>query len=469
MKKIILSLFALVAIGSVAVFGLEQNSQSNHSVQLPDLTSAAQKGVEAVVNIETTRTVQVQQGGGMDPFEFFFGPMQGGGRGERQPMEQQRKGGGSGVIISDDGYIVTNNHVVEDATNVKVTLHNGQSYTAKVVGTDPLTDIALVKIETPDSLPFLNFGNSGDLKLGQWVLAVGNPYGLTSTVTAGIVSAKGRSLGIIPSDLSIESFIQTDAAINPGNSGGALITVDGALIGINTLIKSPTGTYTGYSFAVPSSIASKVVDDIGQYGVVQRAILGIGMSEITDEWLEKFGKQEGVKERSGIYIGEVLENGAANAAGIKKGDILLELDNQPIASVAAVREAIASHRPGDKITIAVKRLGEVKHFQVTLRNRNGNEDVVKSTQTDLQQLLGGEFRNINDKAKRDLKIRSGVQVVNISSNGVLAKLRVRVGFIITAVNGKSINSVSDLTLLVEKIESVDGVYPDGRMATYQAM
>lgn len=464
MKKIFLALIVFISVGTISACATEQSK-----LALPDLTEAAEKGVRSVVNIESTQTVDVQhQRGGMDPFELFFGPFGGGERGSA-PQQQERKGGGSGVIISTDGYIITNNHVVADATKIKVTLHDGDSYTAKIVGTDPSTDIALIKIEPKAELDFLKFGNSTDLKLGQWVIAVGNPYKLTSTVTAGIVSAKGRALGVIPSQLSIESFIQTDAAVNPGNSGGALMTADGALIGINTLIKSPTGTYTGYSFAVPSSIAAKVVGDIMEFGAVQRAILGVAMSEITDEWIEQFGKENGVTERGGVFIAEVSQDGAADNAGIKKGDIITQINGSAIKSPSEVQETIGRLRPGDKINISIKRGSDVKHFDVTLRNRNNKQDVVSGAQTDIETLLGGAFQNINDRAKKEFKIRGGVHVSRVASSGILAKLRVREGFIITSVNGHPIYSTSDLTRFVEKIESIEGVYPDGRMATYQAM
>lgn len=488
MKKrvIILSIAVSAFVGALSAFAVTKVTQPENIVSsntaptaathfasydqgasLPDLTSAAERGVAAVVNIETTQTVTAEQSrGGMNPFEFFFGPGFDGSQGGQMPQQQERKSGGSGVIISADGYIVTNNHVVENASKLKITLHNGDTFTARVIGTDPSTDIALIKIDPTSELDFLKFGNSKDLRLGEWVLAVGNPYGLTSTVTAGIVSAKGRALGIIPSQLSIESFIQTDAAVNPGNSGGALMTADGALVGINTLIKSPTGTYTGYSFAVPASIAGKVVGDILEYGVVQRAILGVAMAEITDEWLERFGKQEGVKERGGIYIGEVTAGGAAEAAGIHKGDILIQIDGQDVKSASAVQENIGRHRPGDKVKISVKRSGDVKHFDVTLRNRNGNESVVKNTEVDLQQILGGQFAPVGDKLQKDLRIKGGVQVLGITEGGILAKSKVRLGFIITAINERPIVSLSDLNRLTEKIESIDGVYPGGQAVSY---
>lgn len=442
---------------------------------LLDLTRAAQMGVEAVVNVETIQKIEVSgggQGGIIDPFEFFFGPGRGGrGGGQQAPrQEQERRGGGSGVIISADGYIVTNNHVIDGASEVRVTLNSGDSFKAKVVGADPSTDIALIKVEAADTLSFLQFGNSEKLLLGQWVLAIGNPYGLNSTVTAGIVSAKGRSLGVIPnSQMGIESFIQTDAAVNPGNSGGALVSTDGELMGINTLIKSPTGAYTGYSFAVPSNIARKVVGDIRQYGMVQRALLGVAMQEITDEWIEQMGEQTGIKTREGVYVAEVSPDGAAAAVGIKKGDVIVQINDTKITSPSMVQEIIARYRPGDKVKIAIKRSGEVKPFEVTLRNRSGREELMSRTDVDMLKELGAELRPVSDKTKKELKIRGGLQVISLNPNGVLAKARVKVGYIITAINEQSVNGVEDLNRITDKLTSIEGIYPDGRMVSYQTL
>lgn len=438
----------------------------------PDLTVAAQMGVEAVVNVETTQKIVRSNvgGGAIDPFEFFFGPSMGRGQGAVPEQPQERKGGGSGVLISADGYIVTNNHVIENADNIKVTLNSGDSFKATLVGTDPSTDIALIKIEPKKTLAFLSFGDSEEMKLGQWVLAVGNPYGLNSTVTAGIVSAKGRSLGVISnSRMGIESFIQTDAAVNPGNSGGALTTIDGALMGINTLIKSPTGSYTGYSFAVPSNIARKVVGDIRQYGVVQRAMLGIAMQEITDEWIEQFGEKNNVKTREGVYIAQITADGAAAAAGIKQGDVIVAINDTKITSPSMVQEIISRYRPGDKVKISVKRADSVKPFGVTLRNRSGSEELVSKTDVDMLKELGAELREVGDKTKKELKIRGGLQVVSIKEGGVLAKAKVRIGYIITAINDQSVERVEDLNRITDKLTSIDGIYPDGRMVSYQTL
>ncbi len=454
-------------------------TQQTQSASLPDLTGAAQMGVDAVVNIEILKRVQQRSfsGRGFDPFEFFFGPnygQRGGGNNNQQQEESsepnlQKMGGGSGVIISSDGYIVTNNHVIDGADQVKITLNSGDTYDGKVIGTDPSTDIALVKIDTKEPLSFLTFGNSDMLRLGEWVLAVGNPYGLNSTVTAGIVSAKGRSLGVSNSQLGIEAFIQTDAAVNPGNSGGALITTDGSLVGINTLIKSPTGSFTGYSFAVPSNIARKIVGDLREYGIVQRALLGVAMQEITSEWVEQLGEKNGIKEREGVFIAEVSKGSAAEAAGIKKGDVLLEVNSQKVSSPSTVQQTINNFSPGDKINISIKREGKVKHFDVTLRNRRGKEELMSSTDVDMTKELGGRLVEVSDKLKKELKIRGGAQVASVDPNGILAKARVRPGYIITSINDTPIYSLGDLNRITDKLEFIEGIYPDGRMASFQVV
>lgn len=500
-RWIILSVSLSVAAGSLAAYGVSRIAADRYAANatavtyegatasahfasapagstqgiLPDFTTAAEQGVEAVVNIENRQKYTVQQyanpfGGGsgdFDPFEFFFGPQQG-QRQQSQPRQQERRSGGSGVIISPDGYIVSNNHVVEGADELIVTLHDGTIYKATLVGTDPSTDIALLKIDAKD-LKTIPFGNSEDLRLGEWVLAIGNPYGLTSTVTAGIVSAKGRSLGVLPSQMGIESFIQTDAAVNPGNSGGALITTEGNLIGINTVIKSPTGAYTGYSFAVPSSIVRKVVTDLREYGVVQRAMLGISFQAITPDWVERFGKEKGIKEAGGMYIAEVVADGAAEAAGIKPGDVLTTIGGKAMNSTADVQETIAKLRPNDKIKVAVKRDGAVKEYDVTLRNRAGKTELVKKDDVNLTEELGATFREVSDKLKKELRIRGGIQVVDLKSDGLLAKSRVQRGYIITAINDTPIATVNDLNRITDKVQSIDGIYPDGRIVSYQAL
>ncbi len=433
----------------------------------PDLTYAAENAVKAVVNIEKTeeQKARTQSRGGYNPFFDFFGLPQEESGGWQDQSPRERKSGGSGVIISPDGYIVTNNHVIENASKIKVTLENRKTYQAKLIGTDPASDIALIKIDAQD-LPTLPFGDSDALRLGEWVLAIGSPYDLRSTVTAGIVSAKARNLDVIPGSYRVESFIQTDAAVNPGNSGGALINVKGELVGINTVIKSPTGSYAGYSFAVPVSIVSKVVADLKQYGVVQRAMLGIQFREVDDQFIEQMGEETGIKETGGVYVAAVEDDGAAKAAGIKKGDVITRIDNTDIDASATLLELVAKHRPGDKVDVTVKRDGQVKQFEVVLRNRTGKAELVSKDWVDATEALGGKFAEVSDKAKKELKIDGGIVVVGVNPGGILAKARVRQGYVITQINERSIRSISDLSKITEKITSIDGVYPDGRAASY---
>ena len=338
----------------------EKNTERAPQVQLeasvwPDFTYAAEHAIKAVVHVKVVK--RGQQEVSYSLFDFFFG------HGPSQQSPRNQIGSGSGVIISQDGYIVTNNHVIEGASEVNVTLENNHSFPAKVVGADPVTDIALLKIDAVE-LPFLEFGDSDALRLGQWVLAIGNPYDLTSTITAGIVSAKGRSGLSYDGSFKIESFIQTDAAVNPGNSGGALITVTGALVGINTMIATRTGAFAGYSFAVPSTIAQKVVEDIKLYGAVQRALLGIRMQGLTQELANEYG----IKELEGVYIAEVMRGGAADKAGIKASDILLHINGVAVNSASAVQEQINRYRPNDKVNLRVMRGGKVLDISVILES-----------------------------------------------------------------------------------------------------
>ncbi len=452
-------------------------SSKDGEASFPDLTYAAEKTVPVVVGIEnivmtsSRQSNQYYGGGGYDPFLELFGfriPQQGQQQQQRQQPQQQqqeqRRSGGSGVIISQDGYIVTNNHVVEDADKLMVTLSDGKSYKAKLIGTDPTTDIALVKIEE-SGLPFITFGSSDNLRLGEWLIAVGNPYGLNSTVTAGIVSAKGRNLDVIPNQFRIESFIQTDAAVNPGNSGGALVNTSGELVGINTVIKSPTGSFTGYSFAVPSSIVKKVIVDLMEYGIVQRGLIGIEYQEINESFVENFAEDLGISETSGLYVANVTEGGAAEAAGVKKGDVLFEFNGGEIGSSSALQEQIAKHRPGDKVQIGVKRDGNVKHFDVVLRNKVGEEKLLEKNSTDIATFLGGKFADVSDKVKKDLDISYGVQVTDIGS-GLLSKCGIRRGYIITHINGNAVKSVDDLSRFTDNIDIIDGLYPNGKYISY---
>ncbi|MBR7128862.1 MAG: Do family serine endopeptidase, partial [Tidjanibacter sp.] len=423
-------------------------------------TYAAENAVKAVVNVEVVMTVKGQQG--FDPFLQFFGIPQGYGA----PSTREAKAGGSGVIITDDGYIVTNNHVIENATKVKVKLNDGRTFDAEIVGADPTTDVALLKVDGK-KLPFLRFGSSDALRLGEWVLAIGSPFDLQSTITAGIVSAKARNLGAIPSQYSIESFIQTDAAVNPGNSGGALVNTAGELVGINTLIQSQTGSYIGYSFAVPSSIVQKVVVDLKEYGIVQRALLGVQYQEINNDFIEQMGEQTGISEIGGAYVAEVTKDGAAEAAGIKKGDVILSIDGVKIDSSARLSEIIGKHRPNDKVKISVKRGDKVKQIEVTLRNRAGKTEPISKDEVVLAGALGGDFAEVSAKMARQLGIEGGVRVTAVKEGGFLAKARVRPGFVITHINEKAIREVADLDRIGEKITSIDGIYPStGRSASY---
>ena len=420
---------------------------------LPDLTYAAERSVHSVVHIAT----QSVRGGGWssgNPFlDEFFGL-----RPNQQP--QLAEGYGSGVIISEDGFIVTNNHVVERARKIKVILNDKREFDARLVGTDPSTDIAVLKVAAED-LPYLGFGNSDNLRLGEWVLAVGNPFNLTSTVTAGIVSARARNLGINSDRLAIESFIQTDAAVNPGNSGGALVNQQGELVGINTAIASRTGSYAGYSFAVPVSIVQKVVEDIKKFGEVQRALLGVSIMDVNAEVAEKFD----LEKVEGVFVGGVTENGAAKDAGIKEGDVIISVAGERVNSSAELQEKISRYRPGDDVKIVVKRDGDRKPFTITLRNKYGDTQIVRKED---MTILGAQFEMVSDNEKRDLEIEHGIKITELE-NGKLKEAGLEEGFIITHVNKKPIYAVSDFKREIGNARGgilVEGIYPNGELAYY---
>lgn len=444
---------------------------SRSSVTDNDFTQAAEKTVGAVVGIANKQMQQQRQqsmGGFNDPFfDFFFGQPQ-----RQQPSRPQGPatvGSGSGVIISADGYIVTNNHVVDGADELTVTLNDQREFTATLIGTDPTTDIALLKIEAQD-LPTIAFGESDALKVGEWVLAVGNPFNLTSTVTAGIVSAKGRALGGHGGQMGIESFIQTDAAVNPGNSGGALVNTAGELVGINTAIYSQTGNYTGYSFAVPSSIVSKVVTDLRQYGTVQRALLGIMGGNVTAELADK----EELLVNEGVWVNEVQDGGAAQEAGIQHGDVIVALGSNKIKSMSQLQEQVARFRPGDKTTVTVNRGGKEKSLNVTFRNARGNTDVVKVSGIDR---LGCTFKNLSADELRRYGVRTGVMVSKIEQGGLIARTQMQEKFLIYKINEQLIKSDKDIEKIVEDLTTdrsadqdpvlfIKGVYPNGQIAYY---
>ena len=438
---------------------------SYQAEQYPDLTYAAENAVKAVVNIEAIQQVEMPQRRGYDPFLEFFGIPQDYGYGDGRPRYREQRAGGSGVIISKDGYVVTNNHVVDGASKLKVKLNDGRSFDAKLIGKDSATDLALLKVEAK-GLPTLAFGSSDALRLGEWVLAIGSPFDLQSTITAGIVSAKARQLGAIPNDFRIESFIQTDAAVNPGNSGGALVSTHGELVGINTLIKSQTGSYVGYSFAIPESIVRKVVVDLKEFGVVQRALLGVQFRVVDQDFLDTEGKELGIKDLGGAYVAAVVEGGAASEAGIRKGDVILDIDGVKIVEPSTLQEQIAKRRPNDTVKLSVKRDGKVKQFDVTLRNKAGKTELVTKEDVDVVDALGGKFADAGAKLCRELDIKGGVQVVGIKADGILARARVKQGFVITHINDRPVYSLGDMQRMTEKVRSIDGVYPNGRSASY---
>ncbi|RMG78765.1 MAG: Do family serine endopeptidase, partial [Bacteroidetes bacterium] len=438
-----------------------------------DFTQTAEKVVEAVVHIKATQTFnrgdeqpQALREQLPDPFRDFFGDRGGdlfgpffkfySPKGEQGP--QVRIGTGSGVIINDKGYIVTNNHVVENADDLEVTLHDNRTFKATVIGTDPSTDLALIQIKAKD-LPTIPLVNSDNIKVGEWVLAVGNPLGLTSTVTAGIVSAKGRNINILKEQFAVESFIQTDAAINPGNSGGALVNLSGGLVGINTAIASPTGVFTGYGFAIPSNIVNKVVEDLLTYGVVQRGVLGVMIRSLDGN----LAKEKDLEITNGAYVDSLLENSAAGAAGIQPGDVIIGVDDHEIKSSPELQAAIAQHRPGDKVKIRVNRKGEEKVFTVTLNNRDGGKDLVKKEHKKVLTILGADFETLDEKTAKKLDISGGVRVKKLYAGKLRKYTNMRPGFIITKVDGQKVKSVEDLVKALKNKKGgvmLEGVYED---------
>lgn len=429
------------------------------SVRYVDFSEVAAKVTPTVVHIQSI----VKDGGSAQlraipsPFDFF-GP----GFRQFERVPQPSVSTGSGVIVNEEGYIVTNNHVVEDADEVEVTLHDKRTIKAEIVGTDPSTDLALLKIEA-ENLQSLDFGNSDGTSVGQWVLAVGNPFNLESTVTAGIISAKARNINILKSNTAIESFIQTDAAVNPGNSGGALVNDRGELVGINTAIASQTGSFAGYAFAVPSNIASKVIEDLMNYGVVQRAFIGVNIQDLDGKLAEKYR----LDRTSGVYVAGLSENGAAAAAGLKEGDVIISIDHKEVKSAPELQEIIGRKRPGDVVTVGVDRNGSIKEFTIELRNKSGNTDRVKRN-SQLMAKMGVELAEISASEAKKLGISKGVKITEIQ-DGSLANIGIREGFIITHVNDQEIGSVADFEKALEQEQSsvkLRGTYPGSRNIYY---
>ncbi|HPW61896.1 MAG TPA: Do family serine endopeptidase [Cyclobacteriaceae bacterium] len=432
-----------------------------------DFTGTAEKVTKAVVHIRSTQErVSSENSQIPEQFrQFFFD----------SPFENQgpRQSTGSGVIINKDGYIVTNNHVVEGADIVQITLYDNRELKAEVIGTDPDTDLAVIKVNEKD-LPYLSFVNSDDSKVGQWVLAVGNPFNLNSTVTAGIISAKGRNINIINSGnpgkngqpgtrTAIESFIQTDAAINPGNSGGALVDLTGGLVGINTAIASPTGSYSGYGFAVPSNIVSKITEDLIAFGTVQRGWLGINVTSVASDLV----KENDLSVNEGAYVagfGDDPDKSAAKAAGIKEGDVIVKLDEAPIKSSTALIEYVGRKRPGDKLNVTVNRQGKTIVVPVTLKNREGKTTAVKREEKAEAASLGFELEDVDSKVLKRLDINSGVQVKSLA-NGKLKRTGMREGFIITHVDDVAVKSAKEVDEIIRKKKAGDlitfaGIYED---------
>ena len=440
-----------------------------------DLTYAAEKALPAVVHIKyvqnsKVQTVDVQE----DPFSDFFGPFgffgnpdQGNGRQKRRVQTPKKEATGSGVIISPDGYIVTNNHVVNGADELTVTLNDNREYSARIIGTDPNTDLALIKVNGKN-LPTLPIGDSDNLKVGEWVLAVGNPYNLSSTVTAGIVSAKARSMGGEGSNgPQISSFIQTDAAINPGNSGGALVNAKGELVGINAMLYSQTGSYSGYGFAIPTTIMAKVVDDLKKYGTVQRAVLGIRggdvLNYINAQKDEKKDVDLGTNE--GVYVAEVTEGSSAAAAGIVKGDVITEADGKKITKMSELQELLSKKRPGEKVTLTYLH-NKSKHSKtVTLKNAQGNTKVIKTADLDV---LGASFRPVTEQQKKEFDLTFGLEVTKVEK-GAIKSGGIEQGFIMLYANDTPLKSLSDLQELVKSASTsqdpvliIKGIWPSGK-------
>lgn len=442
-----------------------------------DLTYAAEKALPSVVHIKYVQnskvtTVDVQS----DPFSDFFDPFGGFfGRGngnnnngtqKRKVQTPKKEATGSGVIISTDGYIVTNNHVVDGADELTVTLHNNKEFSARIIGTDKTTDLALIKIDAKN-LPAITIANSDDCKVGEWVLAIGNPLGLNNTVTAGIVSAKARSLGAN----GVESFIQTDAAINAGNSGGALVNTQGELLGINAMLYSQTGSYSGYGFAIPTALMNKVVDDLKKFGNVQRAMIGIEGRDVKDQVdaEKEKGNSPDYGTMEGVYVAKTSDDGAAADAGLKEGDVIVNVDGTQVAKMAELQEAIAKKRPGDKIAITYLRDKKKHTVTATLRNEQGNTKVVKNADLDV---LGANFREITDAQKKQLNINYGLEILKVN-NGKLKDAGISKGFIIQQVNNQSVKTIDELQKIVKDASTskspvlyMQGIYPTGKKAYF---
>lgn len=425
-----------------------------------DFVEVANISTPAVVHIKTTVERTSQEFDMPFGFREFFG--------DRLP-QMPSGGSGSGVIITENGYIATNNHVIDGASKIEVILNDKRSYPAEVIGKDPETDLALLKIEDK-GLNFLAFGNSDDVNVGEWVVAVGNPFNLTSTVTAGIVSAKGRNINIIRrsgGDYAIENFIQTDAAVNPGNSGGALVNTKGELIGINTAIASQTGSYAGYAFAIPINLAKKILDDLLKFGEVKRAILGVRIQDID----QNLSTELNLKTLNGVYVPSVNEGGAADKAGIKDGDVIIAIDKTSVNKSSELQEAISRYYPGDKVNIKIIRKGKEMTIPVTLLSRDGEKSITASSTKDSKKLMGATFETIDRETREQLNISGGVRVASVD-NGVLKNKGIKPGFIITHIDKTPVNTAQELERVMKNKKGailIEGVDNDGEKEVYAIM
>jgi len=419
-----------------------------------DFTYAAELTVHAVVHVRTKSLVGPQASNPI--MEWFYG--------ERYTRPREVQGFGSGVIISADGYIITNNHVIEDAENVEVKLNDNRTFEAEVVGRDPSTDIALLKIKAT-GLPFVKYGDSDQLRLGEWVLAVGNPFNLTSTVTAGIVSAKGRSLGILDDDLRIESFIQTDAALNMGNSGGALVNTKGLLVGITSAIVSPSGAYAGNSFAIPVTIVKKVVEDLKQYGEVQRAIIGVNITEVTQDDAEKYK----LSEVKGARIASVVPDGSAATAGLKEDDIIIKFNGVSVGTPTELQVQVGKYRPGDRVNITYVRNGKEITVPVTLKNVAGNTNLVTPGMRGTSgNVYGARLESIGSADKDKFNVDYGVKIIDLNE-GMFRDLGLKEGYIILSINGRKIRSASEVRQILKNeddLKSIEGIQSNGMLFSF---
>lgn len=444
-----------------------------------DFTEIAAKVVDAVVHIKSTqnnaRDEQAFEGEQMpipDEFKEFFGDQffffrEGpDGQNPRSRSPQPSVGTGSGVIIDEGGYIVTNNHVIADADDIEVSLHDNRTYKASVIGTDPTTDLAVIKIDESGltKLPLLD---SDEVKVGEWVLAVGNPFSLNSTVTAGIVSAKGRSINILREQFAIESFIQTDAAINPGNSGGALVDLSGGLVGINTAIATRTGAYNGYGFAVPSNIVRKVVEDLLEFGTVQRGVLGIVIRSVDGN----FAKEKGLDLTNGVYVDSLLANSAAGEAGIQAGDVIIEINGIKVTTSPELQEIVGRQRPGDDVSIKLNREGQIRDYTVTLKSRAGDTQLITKRDKTIFNMLGADLQTVDQEEAEKLGIKGGVKVIKLYPGTLRQQTQIQEGFIITAVDDEPIVDAESLSEKLKKKEGgvmLEGVYENSSKKYYYA-